>query len=174
MQLAPAGIVSIKAQAHPAPGMSTGLTSRNCKRYFATAPSGMHPLGSVCSGLLPCIEILNGLWRRPLARHLGSTSSSSPSAPPAATDRPRLFPRAQGRGAARLSLGLDRRLRMGEGSASVVPWGDGFGKGDWAGWRGTTPTARAAPVVVGMIFSTAARLRRKSICEMSARRWSLV
>jgi transposase len=42
------------------------------------------------------------------------------------------------------------------------------------GWRGTTPTARAAPVVVGMIFPAAARLRRKSICEMSARRWSLM
>ncbi len=76
------GDSATKAQAHPAPGMSTGLTSRNCKRYFATAPSGMHPLGSVCSGLLPCIGILNGLWRRPLARHLGSTSSSPPSATP--------------------------------------------------------------------------------------------
>ena len=59
-----------------------------------------------------------------------------PQRPPAATDRPRLFPRAQGRGAARLALGLDRRLRMGEGRASAVPWEDGFGKGDWAGWRG--------------------------------------
>jgi len=25
---------------------------------------------------------------------------------------------------------------MGEGRASAVPWEDGFGKGDWAGWRG--------------------------------------
>src|SRR5690242_10895050 len=42
-----------KAQAHPAPGISVVLTSRNCRRYFATAPLGKHPLGSVCSGLLP-------------------------------------------------------------------------------------------------------------------------
>jgi hypothetical protein len=28
-------------------------TLRNYKRYFATAPSGMHPLGNVCLGLLP-------------------------------------------------------------------------------------------------------------------------
>ena len=49
---------------------------------------------------------------------------------------PRLCPRAQGRGAARLALGRDRRLRIGEGSASAGPWGDGCGKGDWAGWRG--------------------------------------
>ena len=34
------------------------------------------------------------------------------------------------RRAARRGPGLDRRRRMGEGSASGVPWGDGFGKGD--------------------------------------------
>jgi hypothetical protein len=28
----------------------------------------------------------------------------------------------------------DRRLRMGEESASGVPWGDGLGTGDWEGW----------------------------------------
>jgi hypothetical protein len=28
----------------------------------------------------------------------------------------------------------DRRLRMGEESASGVPWGDGLGMGDWEGW----------------------------------------
>ena len=33
------------------------------------------------------------------------------------------------RGAARFWLVLDRRLRMGEGSASGRPWGDGPGKG---------------------------------------------
>ena len=38
----------------------------------------------------------------------------------------------------------------------------------------TLPTARAAPVVVGMMFSAAARERRKSLCGTSARRWSLV
>jgi hypothetical protein len=76
--------------------------------------------------------------KRPCAPHLGSTSP----APPAATERPRRCPRARCRGAARLSLGLDRRLRRGEGSASAVPWGDGFGKGDWAGWRGLAEASR--------------------------------
>ena len=38
----------------------------------------------------------------------------------------------------------------------------------------TTPTALAAPVEVGMMFSAAARLRRQSECGTSARRWSLV
>jgi hypothetical protein len=28
----------------------------------------------------------------------------------------------------------DRRLRMGQESASGVPWGDGLGTGDWEGW----------------------------------------
>jgi hypothetical protein len=36
-------------------------------------------------------------------------------------------------GGARLWLGLDRRRRMGEGSASGAPWGDSLGTGDWAG-----------------------------------------
>ena len=38
----------------------------------------------------------------------------------------------------------------------------------------TLPTARAAPVVVGMMFSAAARLRRRSLCGTSASRWSFV
>jgi hypothetical protein len=80
----------------------------------------------------PTCRILNGLLRGTSGAH----PPAPPAPPPATTDRPRLFPRAQGRGAARLSLGLDRRLRMGEGSASAVPWEDGCGKGDWAGWRG--------------------------------------
>jgi hypothetical protein len=112
-------------------------TSRNCKRYFATAPSGMHPLGSVCSGLLP--GNVTAFCAAPREHIL-----QPPSAPLAATDRPRLFPRApRGRGAARLALGLDRRLRMGEGRASAVPWGDGFGKGDWVGWRGAIANGMA-------------------------------
>lgn len=43
------------------------------------------------------------------------------------------IPRRSGpqHGGARLSLVLDRRLRMGEGSASGVPWGAGLGKGGW-------------------------------------------
>jgi len=36
------------------------------------------------------------------------------------------------------------------------------------------PTAFAAPVVVGMMFSAAARLRRRSSWATSARRWSFV
>jgi hypothetical protein len=35
---------------------------------------------------------------------------------------------------ARLSLVRDRRLRMGEESASEVPWGDGLETGDWESW----------------------------------------
>ncbi len=38
----------------------------------------------------------------------------------------------------------------------------------------TLPTALAAPVVVGMMFSVAARLRRRSLWGTSARRWSFV
>jgi len=38
----------------------------------------------------------------------------------------------------------------------------------------TLPTARAAPVVVGMMFSAAARPRRGSLCGTSASRWSFV
>ena len=34
-------------------------------------------------------------------------------------------------GAARLWLVLDRRRRMGEGSAAGVPWGDGLGTVGW-------------------------------------------
>jgi hypothetical protein len=103
------GDSATKAQAHP--------TSRNCKRYFATAPSGMHPLGSVCSGLLPCIGILNGLWRRPLARHLGSTSSIPPSAP--------------------------RRLRIAPGS-SRAPRAAAQRDLRW-GWTGVSGWGRVAP-----------------------------
>src|SRR5262245_41903867 len=32
------------------------------------------------------------------------------------------------------------RLRRGESRASGVPWGDGFGKGAWEGWRGQLQT----------------------------------
>jgi len=40
-------------------------------------------------------------------------------------------PRSQAEhGATWLWLVLDMRLRIGEGSASGVPWGDGLGKGD--------------------------------------------
>ncbi len=38
----------------------------------------------------------------------------------------------------------------------------------------TWPTARAAPVVVGIVFSPAARERRMSLWAQSARRWSFV
>jgi hypothetical protein len=35
---------------------------------------------------------------------------------------------------------------MGERSAAGVPWGDGFGKGAWEGWRdGVVTTACACP-----------------------------
>jgi hypothetical protein len=40
------------------------------------------------------------------------------------------------RGAVRLELVLDRRRRMGEDSASGVPWGEGLGKGDCGRLRG--------------------------------------
>ena len=69
-------------------------------------------------------------WRRP--------RRSTPPAPPAGS-----VPRPQRAAAARRSgsqlggarrralwLVLDRRLRMGEDSASGVPWGDGLGTGD--------------------------------------------
>ena len=39
-------------------------------------------------------------------------------------------PSQAARGAAPLLLGLDRRRRMGEGSATGVPWGDSRGTGD--------------------------------------------
>ena len=38
----------------------------------------------------------------------------------------------------------------------------------------TSPTAEAAPVVVGIIESAAARARRRSLCGRSSRFWSLV
>ena len=38
----------------------------------------------------------------------------------------------------------------------------------------TSPTAFAAPVVVGIRLSAAARARRRSLCGMSCRRWSAV
>ena len=38
----------------------------------------------------------------------------------------------------------------------------------------TSPTAIAAPVVVGMIDSAAARARRRSLCGRSSSCWSLV
>ena len=38
----------------------------------------------------------------------------------------------------------------------------------------TRPTALAAPVVVGIRLSAAARARRRSLCGMSCRRWSAV
>ena len=38
----------------------------------------------------------------------------------------------------------------------------------------TSPTAVAAPVVVGMIDSAAARARRRSLCGRSSSCWSLV
>jgi hypothetical protein len=37
-----------------------------------------------------------------------------------------------------LWLGLDRRLKMGEDSASGMPWGDGLGTGDAGRRRRTT------------------------------------
>jgi Glycine transporter len=66
-----------------------------------------------------------GVAERKFKRPFGTTTlAQSPS-----------IPRRSGphRGAARLSLVLDLRLRMGEGSASGVPWGTASGR---AGWRG--------------------------------------
>src|SRR4030095_15381059 len=82
-------------------------TSRNCKRYFATAPSGMHPLGSVCSGLLP--GNVTAFCAAPREHIL-----QPPSAPLAATDRPRLFP-------ARPGAAAQRDLRW--GWTGVSGWG---------------------------------------------------
>jgi hypothetical protein len=104
---------------------------------FCHSPVGHAPIGECM--LRPTPRQCNGLCAAPREHIL-----QPPSAPLAATDRPRLFPRApRGRGAARLALGLDRRLRMGEGRASAVPWGDGFGKGDWVGWRGAIANGMA-------------------------------
>ena len=62
-------------------------------------------------------------------------SAPRPRTPPrSAAARPPERPRSQAeRGAARLRLVLDRRRRMGEGSAAGGPWGDGLGKGDVEG-----------------------------------------
>ena len=81
------------------------------------------------------------------------------SCPPARGDSPARAARSQAEhGAARLWLVLDRRRRMGEGSAAGVPWGDGLGQGGWerrGGERQTglqtrrgvkhTSTARTSP-----------------------------
>ena len=56
------------------------------------------------------------LWRH----HPGRTPQHPPPAAPPC-------------GAARLWLVLDRRRRMGEGSAAGGPWGDGLRKGDREG-----------------------------------------
>src|SRR5712691_3367424 len=69
-------------------------------------------------------------WRRP--------RRSTPPAPPAGSvPRPQRAAAARRSGSQRggarrraLWLVLDRRLRMGEDSASGVPWGDGLGTGD--------------------------------------------
>jgi len=65
------------------------------------------------------------------------------AATPAAYRRPPERPAAS-RSTAQRDFGwyLDRRLRMGEGSASGVPWGDGLGKDGLESWRGTVQFSR--------------------------------
>src|SRR5262245_5347299 len=84
-------------------------TYRNFKLHFAPAP-GAHPPAP------------------PTAPPAGGSSHAPRAAPPPRRSAP-------APGAARLALGLDMRLRMGERSASGVPWGDGFGKSAWDGGR---------------------------------------
>jgi hypothetical protein len=113
------------------------------------APSGIAlislqvALPSSLPEMIPRIGRLNGILRQ----HLGSTPSSPPSVTPwqprlahGSSHTPRAAPppcrSTPAPGAARLALGLDRLLRMGEGRASGVPWGDSLRTGDWAGWRG--------------------------------------
>ena len=70
---------------------------------------------------------------------LFASSGAHPLEPPSAlvAGHPAGAPRRQAvHGAAWLGLVLDRRRRLGEGSASGVPWGDGLGKGDWEGLGG--------------------------------------
>jgi hypothetical protein len=73
-------------------------------------------------------------WRRPR----GSSSAGRPAsraAPPLPSGHCGSPTKAAcstvEHGAARLSLMLDRRRRMGEGSAAGVLWKDGLGKGGW-------------------------------------------
>jgi hypothetical protein len=84
--------------------------------HFCAAPSGAPP-----SAALPA-----------------ATSRSRSSRAPSAPRRPaRAAHSIVERGAARRWLVLDRRLKMGEGRAAGVPWGEGLGKGD-CGRRGAT------------------------------------
>jgi hypothetical protein len=54
-------------------------------------------------------------------------------------------PSQVGRGVVPLSLVLDRRLRMGEGGASVVLWGDSLGTGDVGRLEGGASNALGRP-----------------------------
>jgi hypothetical protein len=60
--------------------------------------------------------------RRPLAHTSARATQRAAAARPSGPQ--------QERGAARRLLGLDMRLRIGEGSASGAPWGAGLGEGD--------------------------------------------
>src|SRR3977135_2132003 len=73
------------------------------------------------------------------SKALFASSGTHPLEPPSdlGAGHPDRAPRRQAvHGAAWLGLVLDRRRRLGEGSASGVPWGDGLGKGDWEGLGG--------------------------------------
>jgi hypothetical protein len=72
------------------------------------------------------------LWRH----HSGRALPSLPRRAHGACGAARVARRQAERGAARRALVLDRRRRMGEGSASGVRWGDGLGTGDLGRRRG--------------------------------------
>jgi len=85
----------------------------------------------------------------PCARLLRAAQSAAAAAPEA--------PRSQAEhGAAWRRLVLDMRLRMGEGSAAGVPWGDGLGKGDWEGLGGR-PSRAGGPSLAPVLSCPAAR-----------------
>jgi len=84
---------------------------------------------------------------RKCTRPFGATTPAAPPQhpPPAATPCPRRLRRTQ-RAAARLWLVLGRRLRMGEGRASGVPWGEGLGKGDLGRLEGSVEIPERQPL----------------------------
>jgi len=67
---------------------------------------------------------------QPPGRRARDHAPRNPQRPPGSGGRARAARSTAERGAARRGLVLDRRRRMGEGSAAGVPWGDGRGTGD--------------------------------------------
>src|SRR5262249_8463488 len=81
------------------------------------------------------------------------------AAPPARYGRPAgAAPSQAERGAAPLSLVLDRRRRMGEGSASGGPWGDSLGTGDGGRLEGGSGPTAGTPAPWRMSGTMASRL----------------